>query len=105
MAQYEDVNGNIVSWIDQTGTGQGNLASGASRIGNFSPPLSSPSGITGTINGSNLTFVFTQVPVNPGSILLFLNGVYQVQGIDYTISGTTFLMAQPPPPNAILVAI
>jgi len=44
---------------------------------------------SGTINGTNLAFTVAHT-VNPAaSLQLYLNGVLQMQGRDYTLSGTT----------------
>jgi hypothetical protein len=44
---------------------------------------------SGTMNGANLSFTLSFTPNPTGSLFLFLNGVEQVPGIDYTASGTT----------------
>lgn len=44
---------------------------------------------SGTINGSNTAFTLSQTPVSAASVLLFLDGVFMTQGVDYTISGTS----------------
>ena len=97
----------IVSWIDYLGFGRGNLA--GSNVGaNFSPPLSTFNGtITGTIDGVNLFFATTAVAANPQNINLYVNGIYQVQGLDYTLAGTnsqTIVFVVPPPLNAVISA-
>ena len=98
---------NILSWIDYLGFGRGNLA--GSNVGaNFSPPLSTFNGtITGTIDGVNLFFATTAVAANPQNINLYVNGIYQVQGLDYTLAGTnsqTIVFVVPPPLNAVISA-
>lgn len=40
----------------------------------------------GTINGVNVTFTLSQIP---DTLFLFVNGVYQTVGVDYTVSGST----------------
>lgn len=49
----------------------------------------------GTINGSNVTFTLANTPT-AGSEHIFLNGVLQDSGDDYTISGATITMAVAP---------
>lgn len=43
---------------------------------------------TGTINSSNKTFTITRTPTN-NSEILYLGGLVQHAGVDYTLSGTT----------------
>lgn len=43
---------------------------------------------SGTIDGSNATFTLAHTPV-VGSVQLFLNGVKQIYGTDYTIATAT----------------
>jgi len=42
---------------------------------------------TGTIDGTNRVFMLSQLPITPQSCLIFLNGVEQSQGENYTIAG------------------
>lgn len=51
---------------------------------------------SGTINGSNVTFTLSEVPVENDAIEIFLNGLYQEPGVDYSISGTTITMTTAP---------
>lgn len=44
---------------------------------------------TGIINGSNVTFTLANTPAPTNSLMLVLQGVYQIQGTHYTLSGTT----------------
>jgi hypothetical protein len=53
--------------------------------------------VSGTINGSNTTFTISPAPFDSNSINLMLNYQPQIQGIDYTISGTTITYVTPPP--------
>jgi hypothetical protein len=73
--------------------------------GGYSPPLVSPTGITGTMNGTNKEFILTATPLNPVNLTLYLNGVYQVQGPNYTLAGTTISMIVAPQKGDTLVAI
>lgn len=49
---------------------------------------------TGTINSTNKAFTLSKTPAGP--ILLFLNGVEQLDGTDYTLSGSTITYAAAP---------
>lgn len=55
---------------------------------------------TGTINGSNVTFTLPSTPQESGStepsVDLYLDGLYQTPGTDYTISGVTITMTTAP---------
>ena len=54
----------------------------------------------GAIDGSNTSFFVIAGPINPLHALLFLNGLFQTPGIDYIISGSSFLMTEAPPDGA-----
>jgi hypothetical protein len=78
--------------------------------GQFSPPLVSPSGVTGVFNSVNKTFVLAATPVNPEDMMLFLHSglggsLYLIQGIDYQISGSTLTLTNAPASGGHLVAI
>lgn len=55
-----------------------------------------PSGI---IDGVNTEFYLSASPVPAGSLLLMVNGVLQVMGQDYTLSGNKITMSTPPNPG------
>jgi hypothetical protein len=94
----------IVSWIDYLGFGRGNLAN--SGGGGLTAPLTTINGeITGATDGVNITFTLSTAPAAPGSMVVFVNGVYQVQGTDYIIFGTAIVFSVPPSLNAEIVAI
>jgi hypothetical protein len=71
-------------------------------------------GITGAINGANKVFTLAQVPNPPSSLLLYVTSVvtvppnagalFQVQGVQYTLSGATITFATAPPSGAKIVA-
>lgn len=46
----------------------------------------------GAINGSNVTFTLAHIPGPASSLILFLNGVFMIQGTNYTLSGLTITM-------------
>jgi hypothetical protein len=50
----------------------------------------------GTINGSNTIFTLSHEPNPANSLLLWLNGVYQTQGVDYTLSQKTITFTSAP---------
>ncbi len=49
----------------------------------------------GTLDGTNRVFTLSFTPI---VLFLFLNGVLQVQGVNYTLSGTTITFASAPHP-------
>lgn len=49
----------------------------------------------GTINGSNDTFTLAGTPT-AGSLMLFINGAFLTEDVDYTLSGSTITFASPP---------
>lgn len=71
----------------------------------------SPSGASyqetpaGTVNGSNVTFTVSHAAVNAASFALYLDGIVQYQGSDYSIVGTTITMVAAPVTNQTLYAI
>ncbi len=50
---------------------------------------------TGVIDGVNTTYTLSQTPT-ANSLLLFLNGQYQTEGSEYTLSGSTITFAVAP---------
>ena len=62
----------------------------------------------GTVNGSNVTFTLANAPSPAASLQLFQDGVLQIQGTDYTLSGNTITFTNGPgsgsPPTAFLNA-
>jgi hypothetical protein len=60
---------------------------------------------TGAINGVNAAFTLSQTPSPSASLTVFLNGVLQTSGVDYTASGTTvtFFTASIPQSGDILL--
>lgn len=59
---------------------------------------------SGTINGSNTAFTLAQTPNENEAVQLFLDGLYLVEGVDYTLSGTSITMAVAPATAQILKA-
>lgn len=60
---------------------------------------------SGTINGSNVTFTITTAPTTAAGFELFQDGLVLVQGVDYTISGTTITMTVAPNFGQTLYAV
>lgn len=52
-------------------------------------------GITGNLNGVNTVFELDHTPIE-SSVQIYLNGMLQEQGQDYTISGATITFTDPP---------
>lgn len=50
----------------------------------------------GVINGINTVFTLSSIPSPASSLLLFLNGILQTQGVDYTLVGATITYAVAP---------
>ena len=78
--------------------------------GQFSPPLVSPTGITGVFNSTNKIFTLAATPVNPEDLMLFLHptlagSFYLIQGIDYQLAGSTITLTEAPASGGHLVAI
>ena len=44
---------------------------------------------SGTVDGSNKVFTLASSPIPAASLMLFVNGVFQVQGTHYNLSGAT----------------
>lgn len=59
---------------------------------------------SGTINGSNTAFTIGYAPMESEVLMVFLNGLLQRQGTDYTFSGTTITFAVAPASNSTLDA-
>ena len=67
-----------------------NVLSGTSPI---VPKAETP---TGLVNGSNLVYTITTTPIANEGVIVFLNGIAQYNGIDYTVSGTTITFTNAP---------
>lgn len=52
--------------------------------------------IVGAINGVNTVFVLPSAPTSAGSVEVFLDGLFQRQGVDYTILGATITFIAAP---------
>jgi hypothetical protein len=60
--------------------------------------------IAGAINSSNTVFTLSYTPSPTNSLLLFLNGIQQIPGVSYTLSGNTITFMNPPSAGSVLVA-
>jgi hypothetical protein len=68
----------------------------ATGSGGGSPNFSDAEIPAGAINGSNRTFTLANTPNPAASVQLYLNGVFQQQNFDYTITGVTITFAGAP---------
>lgn len=61
---------------------------------------------SGVVDGVNRTFTLGAAPLPTESLRLFINGLLQVRGVDYTLTGTSvfLLTARPPAPGSIFLA-
>lgn len=59
---------------------------------------------TGSVNGTNAVFTLANAPAPTSAIRLYLNGVRQLQGTDFTLSGKTITFTTPPTTGDILQA-
>lgn len=59
----------------------------------------------GVVDGANTSFSLSTTPAQAASLSLTLDGVFQYQGSDYTISGTTITMAAAPSSGQTLWAV
>lgn len=60
---------------------------------------------TGAIDGLNVTFTLSQAPSANQNLVLFRSQLVLVQGVDYTISGSTITTTTPPEPAQPLYAV
>lgn len=51
---------------------------------------------SGTVNSSNVTFTLAQTPLENDSVDIYLDGLFQISGTDYTISGVTITFTTAP---------
>lgn len=51
---------------------------------------------SGTVNGANVTFTLAHTPTAGVNVVLWLDGVVQYQGTDYTILGAVITMTAAP---------
>jgi hypothetical protein len=51
---------------------------------------------SGTVNGANTSFTLSSTPVFSKTVLLFLNGIPQRLGTDFTLAGSSITMSVAP---------
>lgn len=81
------------AWVPTTPTGGGGSST--------APVLEIPAG---TLDGSNKVFTISTTPNPAGWFILFLNGVEQVSGSNYALSGTTITYAVAPKTTDVHIA-
>lgn len=64
-------------------------ADGAGNVSYSALPSFAQETPSGTINGSNTAFTLAHTPVSSTSVVVWLDGVLLLQGVDYTISGSS----------------
>lgn len=57
----------------------------------------------GPCNGTNVTFALPSPP-QAGSVRIFINGLEQLVGHDYSVSGSTITLVVPPKPGDVIFA-
>jgi hypothetical protein len=60
---------------------------------------------TGLIDSSNTIYTLAQTPTSNASVKVYLNGIFQRQGTDYTISGVTLTFTTAPATSSVLDAV
>lgn len=78
----------------------GNLDYFAKNADVITPVTETP---TGAINGANVTFILSAIPI-ADSLILLLNGVTQTETSDYTLATATITMQSAPLVGDILTA-
>jgi hypothetical protein len=54
----------------------------------------------GLVDGLNRTFTLSELPVSAVSVVIFVNGVFQHQGVNYSVSAQTVFFTLPSTPRA-----
>jgi hypothetical protein len=57
---------------------------------------------TGAVNGSNTTFTLAQMPLEAEAVDVYLNGLKQIPGTDYSVSGVDITFTTAPAVGQIL---
>ena len=98
--------GNAVAFLTSSIPQPGDAILASYRLGGSLPNVGfvdqeTPSG---TIDGVNSSFITSQVPNPPTSLILFLNGIRMTSGVDFTFSNNaiSFLTGLQPQPGDIL---
>lgn len=61
--------------------------------------------LTGTINGTNTVFTLSAVPTPATSLLFYIGGIFQIPGVDYTVSGQIITCTTAPHSGNELAAV
>ena len=104
----------IAQMSDGTGT-SGNVAKFNSNGsltdgGGVFPSFADNETPSGMVNGTNVTFTLAHTPNPSAGVQLYVSapsesgGILQIQGTDYTLSGTTITFSQPPANGAVITA-
>ena len=98
----EAVSGNVSDCVHVDGS-SGPCGAGGGTPG---PSFSDGEVPAGAVNGANLAFTISAVPMPASSLALFRNGVLQKAGQDYSVSGNAiqFVSASIPQPGDTLLA-
>ena len=72
---------------------------------NLHKPWNAPVAVIGTIDGINKVFTLPFTPADPNSVILYLAQQPQLQGIHFTLSGTTVTYADNSVPDASLATL
>lgn len=59
---------------------------------------------TGAVNDSNVTYTLAHSPTSQNALKLYMNGVLQIAGVDFTLSGSTVTMTLAPTSGSYLRA-
>jgi hypothetical protein len=99
----EGVSGNVSDCVHVDGS-SGPCGTGGS--GTAGPNFTDAEVPAGLVNGSNVSFTLSAVPIPTTSVALYRNGVLQKAGLDYTLSGNTiqFLPGSTPQTGDTLLA-
>jgi len=84
--------GQVLTWVAADGKWEPQNPTGDGGAGTWEVP-------GGALNGTNKTFTLSAAPSPPNALLLFLNGVEQLAGTDYTLSGSTITYVNTPKSN------
>ena len=61
--------------------------------------------ISGTINGSNTSFTLNKAPASANHLMVIINGVLQIWGTGYTVSGTTLTTTSAPATGSTMACL
>lgn len=67
-----------------------------SQLGSVSYAFAENETPSGSINGSNTSFSLAHIPISDDSVFLFRNGVLQIKGVNYMITGANITATSAP---------